>query len=215
MQSNQSRTPTYRIWYRQNRLGNFTGTFRIFLEKYGQRPDSFYLFDSKKGWVLPLKLRTTGTAKGNRRNYRHGGENTPEYFAYYHQLKNGCVLSFVEFLKVYGPKPGPGYRFMKNKGWVQKGMKSLWLFLTSDEIFKLLKEIDRICKKGDYSYDEAVTVFFTDLNLKGAKKPYGRALRWIRRYLVKTMSMRPKFVSLTALGRVGAVYNQELMDNEQ
>jgi hypothetical protein len=193
-------------------LGNFPDTFEVFLQRYGQRPASFYLFNLWKGWVLPRKFNKT--SKKNKRNFRHGGCNTPEYFAYHYQLKSGCTLSFQEFLKTYGVKPGPSYRFVRGRGWLKKEMKSIWTFLTPDEIFKLLKEIERVCERGAYSYDEAVTVFFTDLNLKGAEKPYGCALRWIRKYLTKTMSMRPKFVPLTALGEAGAEYNQELMEND-
>ena len=184
------------------------------MERYGQRPDSFYLFNLERGWILPRRFNKTSVSKKNKRNFRHGSCYTPEYFAYHYQRKDGCTLSFLEFLRIYGAKPGPSYRFAKGRGWVKKEMKSIWIFLTPNEIFKLLKEIERVCERGDYSYDEAVTVFFTDLNLEKADKPYGRALRWIRRYLTKTMSMKPKFVPLTALGEAGAEYNQELLDND-
>jgi hypothetical protein len=193
-------------------LGRFTGTFDAFFARYGQRPDSFYLFNLEKGWILPRKLQDNSISKKNQRNFRHGGSGTPEYFAYQYLRRGGYTSSFQEFIRVYGVRPGPGYRFVGNKGWSKRGMKPVWNFLTSDEILKLYKEIHRVCDRGDYDYDEAVAIFFTDLNLEGADEPYGRALRWIRRYLAKTMSARPKFVSLTALGESGAEYNQELID---
>jgi hypothetical protein len=210
----QSTTPTYRVWYRQNRLGRFAGTFKAFLKKYGQRPDSFYLFNLEKGWIFPSKFQTKKPSQKKRRKFRHGKRATVEFYAYHNQKKNGCNLSFKEFLEVYGLRPGPGYRFCKGKGWIKKEMKLIWVFLTSDEILKVYEEIKIVCKRGSYDYDEAVTVLFADLNLAKADEPLKYALTWVRRYLPKIMSTKPKFVSLLALGKEYPEYNQELLDND-